>query len=490
MGFVFKYACWLLCPMVFFIRVHAQSFGTENNQQLFTTDSASFSSSALQRLSFDSSRLFIISDITITGNKHTTPATILREVSFQVDDHYPLNIIVDKFYETRKQLMNTGLFRNVVVSLKSLQGYNVYVNIEVEEKWYIYPIPFLRPVDKSFHDWWTKDRSIDRVNYGIRLEHHNFTGRNDKFNLRYMNGFTKEISLQYYGLFLDKSMQWSASGGFGFGKLKELNYITVDNKLVALRYDDKYLNSYFHSFVEITYRPAIKTRHTFNIEYNYNDIADTIFKLNPHFSANKNILRYLGFTYKMTYFDVDFIPYPTRGFAGEVSIKRQGFNDPINLWQLTAKGSNTWPVGERSFFNLGAVGMIKLPFHQPFISRGFLGYDDQYLQGYEYYVIDGVAGGYAKATFTRQIVNTHISIPSKRIKQLNYIPIKLYAKTFINAGYVMNPDEGANTLDNRLLYSGGVGIDIVGFTDFVIKIEWSFNHLSENGVYLHRITYF
>jgi outer membrane protein assembly factor BamA len=489
MGFVSKYACWFLCPLLLCIKGQCQSFGIENNQVLFTTDSVA-SSGDFQKLTLDSNHLFIISDINITGNKRTKANTILREVSFNVDDHFPLNVIVDKFYETKKQLMNTGLFRNVVVSLKSLQGYNVYVNIDVEEKWYIYPIPFLRPVDKSFHDWWTKDRSIDRVNYGIRLEHHNFTGRNDKFNLRYMNGFTKELSIQYYGLYLDKDLKWSASGGFGFGQVKELNYITLDNKLVALRYDNKFLNSYFHAFGELTYRPAIKTRHTFNIEYNYNDIADTIFKLNPHFSSNKNILRFLGFTYRMTYFDVDFIPYPTKGFAGEVSLKRQGFNDPINLWQLTAKGSNSWPIGDRYFFNLGAVGMIKLPFNQPYISAGFLGYDDQYLQGYEYYVVDGVAGGYSKATLTRQVINTHINIPSKRFKQLNYIPFKLYVKTFVNAGYVYNPQAGPNSLDNTFLYSGGIGFDIVAFTDFVIKIEWSFNHLAENGVYLHRSTYF
>jgi hypothetical protein len=45
-------------------------------------------------------------------------------------------------------------------------------------------------------------------------------------------------------------------------------------------------------------------------------------------------------------------------------------------------------------------------------------------------------------------------------------------------------------MDNTFLYSCGIGFDIVAFTDFVIKIEWSFNHLAENGVYLHRSTYF
>ena len=63
---------------------------------------------------------------------------------------------------------------------------------------------------------------------------------------------------------------------------------------------------------------------------------------------------------------------------------------------MTAKGSAYWPVGEQYFFNLAAVGILKLPFKQPYITQEFIGYDDQFLQGYEYYVIDGVAGGYMK----------------------------------------------------------------------------------------------
>ena len=119
-----------------------------------------------------------------------------------------------------------------------------------------------------------------------------------------------------------------------------------------------------------------------------------------------------------------------------------------------------------------------------------LGYSDVFLQGYEYYVIDGVAGAYTKATLTRQVLNTQIRINSKKIPRLNHIPLKIFAKTFVNAGYVYNDHEGPNQLNNRLLYSGGVGLDIIVFTDFVIKLDWSFNRLGENGLYLHKRNYF
>jgi hypothetical protein len=136
------------------------------------------------------------------------------------------------------------------------------------------------------------------------------------------------------------------------------------------------------------------------------------------------------------------------------------------------------------------LGMIKLPFEQPYITQGFMGGSDMFMQGYEFYSIDGVAGGYAKAAIHRQLFNKHFSIPSKRIKRLNNIPFKVYAKAFANTGYAYNPQASINSLNNKMIYSTGVGLDIITFTDFVIKLEWAFNQLGENGLYLHRRNYF
>lgn len=435
----------------------------------------------------DSTQSFVIRNILIAGNRKTNPSIILRELSFQIDEGYSLDVLTRKFQKARKQLMNTGLFTDVTVSLKNLSGFDVYVSVTVQEKWYIWPQPFLKTVDKNFHEWWAGERSMDRINYGLRLTHNNFTGRNDKLKVNLMNGYTKQVSVQYYGLYLDNKLKWAINGGFAVGKNREVTYNTENNKPLPVKNGDQFLRSYNSWFAEISYRPAIKTRHTFGIGFNYEDFADTIYKLNPYFASGHNIVRYPQLSYKLSYYDVDFIPYPTKGFMGEVLLQKKGLGGgPVNLWQLTAKGSRTWPTGRQYFVNLRAVGMIKLPFEQPYLTRQFIGYDDQYLQGYEYYIIDGMAGGYTKATLSKSILNTHISLSSKKMKRLNDVPFRVYAKAFMNAGYVYSRYPGQNLLTNQFLYSGGIGLDIVTFTDFVVKIEWSFNRLGENGLYLHQ----
>ena len=487
MRFIRKHACLLLL-----IGLCHQAIAQPSAESLIysTSESGSLPGSAFCTPSGNKSESFTIRNIYITGNKKTHPDIILRELPFQVDESYPLAEVMEKFQKARKNLMNSGLFQEVVVSLQSLSGNEVFVNVEVREKWYVWPKPFLRTVDKNFQQWWKEgNRDMNRINYGIKLTHTNFTGRNDKLNVALMNGYTRQVSLQYYGLFLDNELKWSVNGGFSVGKNREVNYMTSENRSVALK-DDDYLRSYFTWFAELNYRPAIKTKHTLGIGYSYEKVDDTIAKLNPFFASNSNTTRLPELNYRMSYFDVDFIPYPTKGNVAEIQLKKKGFSEPVNLWQLTAKGSKYWSLSPKLFVNLSAVGMVKLPFRQPYITNQFIGHDNLFLQGYEYYVIDGVAGGYTKGTLTRKVLDTRIKIGKGRIDRLNDIPLKLFAKTYINAGYVHAPGAGTNSLSNRFVYSGGVGLDIVAFTDFVIKIEWSFNPLGDNGLYLHKRNYF
>jgi outer membrane protein assembly factor BamA len=482
---IFNQTCLLMLILVSGSAAAQTSLGEQT--LVFSTDVLTSSDSSFIP---DSNYTYIIRNITITGNKKTKPNIILREIAFEINGAYTLDQIVKRFNKARKQLMNTGLFGEVIVSLKSISGYDVYVNIDVSEKWYIWPKPFVKAVDRSFHEWWSSpNRSMDRINYGIKLTHTNFTGRNDKLKINLMNGYTKQLSVQYYGLFLDNELKWSTNIGFSIGKNREVNYMTMNDKLVPFKDNNEYLRSFFTWFAQVNYRPAIKTTHTFGVGYNYEDFADTIHKLNPAFSAQPHLIRYSEVFYRLAYFDVDFIPYPKKGRIAEITLKKKGLAEAVNLWQLTAKGSQTWPMKNDFFFNLSTVATIKLPFKQPYVTNNFIGYDDQYMQGYEYYVIDGVAGGYTKATITRPIFDRLFRLPIKS-KRLSQIPLKLFAKTFVNAGYVYNETPGQNELTNKFLYSAGIGLDVIVFTDFIIKIEWSFNRLGENGLYLHKRNYF
>src|SRR5688500_10556914 len=148
--------------------------------------------------------VFTVRLISISGNKKTRASVILRELPFKTGDVYALSELVKKFEVGRKQLMNTAMFHEVVVALKSFEGNNVDILIQVKERWYLFPIPYFKLVDRNLNQWLVQQNArLDRINYGLKVLYNNTTGRNDKLNVYLINGYTKQISLSYDRPYID-----------------------------------------------------------------------------------------------------------------------------------------------------------------------------------------------------------------------------------------------------------------------------------------------
>lgn len=433
-----------------------------------------------------------VGNIEFTGNKKTKGIIMLREIPFKTGDIYPLDVLVEKFEDGRKQLMNTSLFHSVTIAAKNFEGSKINVIITVRERWYLFPLPYFKPVDRNLNQWLIEQKaSLSRVNYGAKLLYNNVTGKNDKLRFKVINGYTKQLSFSYDRLYIDKKLKWGARVSFDAGKNKEINYNTIQNKQAFVKQEDVYTRRFINAYAEVTYRRAIKTRHSFGIGFTHETISDTVALLNPsYFNLGRTSISYPEINYTMSYFDLDYIPYPTKGYAVQLSIGKKGFNKILDVWGFEVKASASWPLSKKTFFNLTTVGGLKLPFKQSYFNQRFLGYGDAYLQGYEYYVVDGVAGGVVRTTFTRELLNFKIKIPAKKGKEPERIPVRIFGKTYGNAGYAHNPQPGENSLSNKMLYSGGFGIDILTFYDVTFKLEYSFNAIGQNGLFLHRKSIF
>lgn len=428
-----------------------------------------------------------VRNISVSGNKKTKKVVIVRELLFTEGKQYSQEEFASKIKTSRELLMNTALFHEVAISSEPVGSNELDVLITVKERWYVFPLPYFKPVDRNINQWlFEKNASLERVNYGVKVNIHNITGYNDKFRISIVNGYTRQFSIGYDRPYIDKEMKWGLSTSLGMGRNREVNYKTEDNKQLFFR-DNNYIRSFTAANATVTWRPAIKTRHLFGIGFTHENIEDTVATLNPQYFADgrKNI-RFPEIFYSLRYFDLDYIPYPTKGYAAEITVGRKGFNRDINMWHLTAKGQGNWHTGKKTFLNLTAYGNIRLPFRQPFVMQRLLGYNDAIIQGYEYYVIDGVAGGFVKTTFTRELFSTSIRRPSLKGNSFTRIPFRFYGKIYGNAGYVYNPRPGDNPLANRMLYSGGAGLDILTAYDFTIRLEWTFNQMGQNGLFLHR----
>lgn len=433
-----------------------------------------------------------IHDIHIRGNNHTRSAVILREVSFQPGDVFQISALPGLMKEAREQLINTSLFHTVSISQQPYDSHSVDVVIDVKERWYFFPLPYLKPVDRNLNQWLIEnDGDLSRVNYGVKLKYNNFSGMNDKVRLNLISGYTRQVSFSYSRLFIDQKMHWGFNANFATGKAREVNYNTIENKQMFWK-DSRFVRSFTSANLAMTYRKAIHSRHTFGVNFSSERVTDTIIALNPeYFKQGRASIGFPVFYYSFDQIDLDYNAYPTRGTASKIQLSKSGLNPIINLWQLQLMGTRYFPLSPKMFLQTTAYGSLKLPFKQPWFSQRFLGYGDAFLQGYEYNVIDGVAGGFGKASLGRQLLDLSFSSPHIKKRLVGErIPLKVFGKVYGNMGYVYNPKDGGNSLTNRVLLSGGVGLDIVTSYDMVIKLEWSFNQLGQNGLFLHSKSVF
>ena len=427
--------------------------------------------------------LFTIGEIFIEGNKRTKSYIIERELPYKRGDSLRLPQLVEGFEIARRQLMNTTLFNDVVVALKSFRGNTVDIIIAVKERWYIFPIPYLKPVDRNLTEWATQGLGFDRLNYGFKFTYYNFTGRNDKLRLWLITGYTKQIEFQYEQPYSDKNLKHGYKVGVSYAFNKEINYQTIANQQHFI--DTLSGSKRWTANLEYKYRPGLRTFHSLRLGFVHQEVDSQIINLNPkYFNSIENKIAYPEIAYQLNYNNVDYIPYPLTGWSGEVSLLKRGFNSEVSMWQLGTKATRSWKIAEKTYFGTQGFGMIRVPFDQPFINQRMLGYADLYLRGLEKYVIDGVAAALFRQTLRYELFNFYVPTFIKS-KSHDEVPFRIYPKVFFDYGYVYNKYFTNNSLVNRPLYSAGFGIDIVSFYDFIIRFDYSFNQLGQNGLFLH-----
>lgn len=431
---------------------------------------------------------FIIREIEFEGAKKTRDTIMLRELPFKKGNRILIREIPDLFNAGKTQLMNMGLFHTAEVTILRFDPPFVDIKVSVKERHYLWPFPYFKPVDRNLNQWlFEKGASTGRIDYGVKLLWDNITGNNDKLRFYFITGYTKQLSFGYQRPYIDNGMKWGMNFLVNLGKNHEVLYDTKDDKQQFVKTND-YLRNFFNANLEFTYRKKFYTTHYFGAGYQSARFGDTVFLMNPQYlKGPQHFLKYGFVYYRVRYQNVDYNAYPTRGYAGEIYASKQGFNNDMNVWQLTAKGVGYWQLGKQSFYSIGASGTVKAPFNQPYYNRQLLGYGDTYLHGYEYYVMDGVAGGILNATLATRLTNFSFSIPQTKWFSPIPIPLKIYGKVFANAGYVYDPNPGpTNHLSNRFLIGGGIGFDIFTGYDFTLKVELSVNHLGEKGIYLQK----
>jgi len=426
-----------------------------------------------------------ISAIEITGNKKTRAFIVKRELPYKVGDLLSATELDSLNIVAQQQLFNTALFLETSVASEILDSTTVKIKIQLKERWYFFPLPYFRWVDRNFNQWWTEQkRSLDRVNYGINLRQANATGNNDKLTVGYITGYTHQAIVKYQLPFIDKQLKYGMGLGWAQFNQKEFNYATVGNKQVFLRTEEVIRKGY-RGNANLTYRPNLFERHALQIGFGNESISDSAFAIAPNFLPNqKKSFSYLDLNWSYSKIRFDYNAYPTKGASTEIALS-QRFSKESNLSAIQFKQVVAKPIGPNRFFLAESLTIARTMQQSNYSDRKLMGYGLMQLSGLDYYVVDGNAATLFKAALHQRIGSYTVVNPLTK-KFLPVVKYTFWIKAFTQLGYVYSQEKNkSNSLANSLLRTAGIGLDLISIYDFVLNMEYSINQLGDKGLYLH-----
>lgn len=432
------------------------------------------------------SNTFTIGHINIYGNKKTRRNIILRELSISEGQAIPADSIPALIEQNRLRLATVGLFTEINIALDTVSDSQIDWNINLKERWFIIPEPTFQLADRNFNVWWNEqNRDIRRTIIGVVVRHKNFRGNLENLIVTAQVGYTKRFGIEYLKPYIDKKQKHGIGVAFSFAESQETFYTTDSNKLKFIKRQDNYILKQFEGSIAYTYRPAYASRHIIRLGYKNYHVADTVLKLNPeYYKGASNTLSAIELSYRYELNKTDNWNYPLKGtkVIGQL-VGRFGLEGMDNQAFATLEVGKYYNPWGKWYISSTFRGRLSFPEEQPYALRTALGTKFDYVRGYEYYVIDGSHFGLLRLNFKREILN--ITIRRIPIRYLPAIPIRIYPKIFADAGYVQNQYEGNSFLNNRMLYSGGVGVDIFTAYDIKIRLEYAWNHLGQKDLFLH-----
>lgn len=428
-----------------------------------------------------------ITAINISGNRRTQRNVIVREMNVREGSAVCIDSLESILHLNYQRLYNLNLFTDIKLTTKGLDSNTIEINVALREQWFIIPQVDIQLADRNINVWWNEqNHDLNRINLGLYLLHKNLSGRLDRLTLSTHLGYTQQIAGSYYRPYIDSKQKQGIGIGAGYSRSKELAYNTAYNKLLFTRHNNDFLYNNFFVNASWYYRAAYHTRHILTAAYSQYGIGDTIMLLNSDFFEHKSKkLQYAELSYRYEYNGVDNWNYPRKGLKIIGSATSRWGIAGMNYQALAGIEFGyfqKWP--NRFCGSFVFRGRTTLTGQQPYFLQSAFGYNTNYVRGYEYYVVEASHFAIGRLSLKYEAVRRQFhQLPFRYLPEL---PLWLYPKIFVDAGYAANKlVRNNNSLANTFLYSVGFGLDIITAYDLKLRIEVAFNHLGENGLYLH-----
>ncbi len=436
-----------------------------------------------------------VNAIFIQCHKITKDKIILRELAVKEGDAIARADLKTVLEKERNKIFNTGLFITAEVISNEFENGKIDILVNLQELWYIFPIPIFELSDRNFSEWWhTYNRSFSRVDYGMRFRDINFRGRREDLKIVLQFGFTRKYELNYNIPYINKKQTLGLFFKANYSENKSVAYRTYENKLLFVSSPDVLLQR-FNAGAGLSVRNNFYGKHFFEFSYEDMWVGDTVIQLNPnYFTDSSRKFSALRGDYGYVHDERDNSAYPLTGFflAGGIGGRFVLSPNRAFLGNINFTAMKFFQMSKNWYLGAAFMSKISTPALQPYTYMRAIGYGRETMRGFELNVIEGRHFAMLKTTARYRLFSTKINLENIFFKQFSTLPVDCFLKFYFDGAYVNNRfvlDE-KDQLSNRPIYSGGVGIDLVTAYAMAYRFEYSFNSIGGHGFFFNMKTEF
>ncbi len=399
----------------------------------------------------------IVKDIIITGNDVTKDEIILREMQLKKNKAFTSK----KYEHDLRSIYNLRLFLKVDIIPIPVSDKEVVVNVDVQEKWYILPLPHGGLEEGEWKKLWV----------GLNLRWENFRGRNETVSLSFRVFYNPAIRFSYSVPWIGEKAHLYSSIGFGYEKTRNQSLEALGKPTggETIRYNDSNFD-YFRFNALWTIGKYITDGVSLFTDAGYDYLRVSQYAPGRTLSpAGKD--KYITLGAGLHFDSRDIYDFATKGYYIKTSFTRYGFIDKsINFGRFNFESQSFIPfyLSKKYYITLASrlytsqsIGAVV-----PLYNHEFLGYGENYVRGWKNFAYEGenVLTSYNEM---RIPIFQPDYIKADKIAILRDLPIVkklelkhgLYFTMFYDIGSVWNNND--NLRNVRFRSGAGIGLDFI-----------------------------
>jgi len=434
-----------------------------------------------------------VNNIFIIGNEKTQKSIILRELDFTPNYYYEWETFMGIIKADQQKIYNLRLFNEVEVTPLFTGENEVEILISVKERWYVLPSVIFQLADRNFSEWWTNQgKDWSRVNYGLKINHNNVGGRNEKLRFSGQMGFTKGLDILYSKPYIDKNQKHGLAIQLTYSDQRTVAIKSENNRQVFYTNEtESVLRKNFSTALRYSYRRTFYNYHFLTLGYNKTWVNPDVLTENPeYFQHGDNNLRYAYLQYSFRHDNRNIAAYATQGELLQVTATKYGifYTKDLDEVEVNLVANKYFPISDRFHFAAGLTGVWFLSPQQPYTLVRGIGYSPNFIRGYELNVIEGQQLYVQKNSLRYKLFDLSFDISRYMpLEQFSTVPFRAYLSANFDHGSVTDRNYlPANArLTNKYLFGYGAGIDVVAIYDMVLRFEYSLNNQGEGNFFFN-----